>query len=690
MYSTKNFTLARLCLVFLIILNHASGFPGSSDPNKIFVTDFKYFRRIYFNKQQLLVYKNPSIKSIYYLSDKYELETTKFQKTTTSNFKLDSNKTNYKISFSNGKMKFLSKKKTIYFDTSDYSICEKNLSEKALNIDLRPYTKGIKASIISGLTDSTCSEDQKETIGISLQNMLDSEKSWLSKCYANDSVNKLIKTDPNYLSYSLSVYSKYLDLVKKLGEGGKPIQISCDMNTAERLGSFNETTSPAKISLDWSNLKKLSRGEQKLPENIKATLGHELFHYGEQMQTPTDNVYDKCINESYAKLFTDVCLVSENEKNLKNIGDSDASKIKDQKIPTSNQLAAACKNQTKVAAIISKDLTIKEQETGEASGAHPIFAGELQNQQQLNTSVQNKLGSGANPVTQSDFTQPSDSDFATLASNTTAGTTEGSSYTIPANSSFGQVVQKTMNSFANSGNTLTNKLNAAVATTTNTANATTTTLASNNTGTTTTGSTYVPTSSSSSKIQKNNSPNTATRMPTSVDESYSGTTGKTSLGSSGQPSEMGGGNPEKNNSFYTGSGNLGNTNAGKGGSPQTANSGVSSGGGSGGTVSSGGGSTTGGSAPTQKTAQQKQAEGSEMVKTIQSLKAFNTVSGGQYQEVKKYYANPQFLNLLQTYDMRIMVKNPTGQYMAIGVDSKKAKKVFNDDGQILKTVEEKK
>jgi hypothetical protein len=78
------------------------------------------------------------------------------------------------------------------------------------------------------------------------------------------------------------------------------------------------------------------------------------------------------------------------------------------------------------------------------------------------------------------------------------------------------------------------------------------------------------------------------------------------------------------------------------------------------------------------------------VKTIQSLKAFNSVSGSQYQEIKKYYSNPQFKNLLQTYDMRIMVKSENGQYVGIGVDNQKAKKVFNDDGQFLKAIEQKK
>ncbi len=164
------------------------------------------------------------------------------------------------------------------------------------------------------------------------------------------------------------------------------------------------------------------------------------------------------------------------------------------------------------------------------------------------------------------------------------------------------------------------------------------------------------------------------------------------MGTSGQPSELGGGtsSAKSNNSFYTGTGNLGNTNAGKGETAQAMNTAGRTGGSYTGSNTSSGGARSGAASSIQKTADQKRAEGSDLVNTIQSLKAFNTLTGGTYQEIKKHYNNPNFQNLLKTYDMRIMVKNSTGQYVAIGVDSKKAKKVFNDNGQALKTIAEKK
>lgn len=677
MDSTKNFAFARLCLVLLIILNHVSVLALNPDSNKILVTDFKYYRKIFYKKQQLLIYKNPQIKSIFYLSDKNQQDYSKRGNSISSTIKIDSVSSNYRIEYANDKLLFSSNKKTTYFDGLDK--CEGKSSNVVFSFTSpTKLLRKIDENKISSLTDNTCNEEQKQKLGIYITDMIKNENALLSKCYSNAAIQKLINTDSKYEKYTGSVYSKYLRLVQKINDDEKPIQISCKINTPGKLGSFDETSSPEKISFDWDNLKKEAGTEDLLPKKVQATLTHELFHYGDQIQTQTNTASNKCVNEAYAKIFTDLCTDTDVSKLL-----ATNEKTSTVKIPTSSEIEKNCStgNDNTIQKLTSADASLNST-TSDHGSVLSMQQSNAQGGQQSVQAVQNNL---QQTISQSDFTQPSDSDFATLASNTTAGTTEGSSYTVPANSSFGQVVQKTMNSFANSGNTLTNKLNAAVATTTNTANATTTTLASNNTGTTTTGSTYVPTSSSSSKMQTNDSSNTTTRMPANVDESYSGTTGKTSLGSSGQPSEIGGGTPGKNNSFYTGSGNLGNTNAGKGGYASP-----SGGGGSGGTVSSGGGSATGGSAPTQKTAQQKQVEGSEMVKTIQSLKAFNTVSGGQYQEIKKYYTNPQFLNLLQTYDMRIMVKNPTGQYMAIGVDSKKAKKVFNDDGQILKTVEEKK
>lgn len=690
MYSTKNFLTARLCLVFLIIFNHVSGEASTYDFNQISVTDFKYYRKIFYKNQQLLIYKSKGIKNIFYLSDQNQQDFTKKNNQITLNIKIDSIKNNHKISYTNSKILYSSNLKSIYFENASTSLCAKTLEENYIKLGSRSIIRSIQSVNVTALVDNnTCNAEQKEKLGLYLSDMLTTENAWLTRCYGNESVKKLIEADPNYLNYTGSVYSKYLRLVQKINDNQNPIQISCKVDTKGKLGSFDETTNPAKISLDFENLNKKAGSDNKLSDAVKATLGHELFHYGDQMQSPGNPTINTCVNESYAKIFTDICTESDIAATLK-----DNKKSITLKIPTSDQVAATCsKNPAqRIQTLNSMDITsVKQSATTSGSretGTQAIRGSTAQQTQQQNAAVQNNL---QETVTPSDFTQPSDSDFATLASNTTAGTSEGSSYNVSANSSFGQTVQKTMNAFANSGNNLTNKLNTAVAATTNTAQAGNTTLATTgNTTSTTTGSTYVPTSTSTT-TQTNDAPNTNSRMPANVENNPGNYAGKTSLGTSGQPSEMGGGTSggPANNSFSTGSGNLGNTNAGKGGSPQGGGSGFGGGGGSSGGASSGGGSSTG-SAPSQKTAQQKQAEGAEMVKTIQSLKAFNTVTGGQYQEIKKYYSNPLFLNMLKTYDMRIMVKNPTGQYVALGVDSKDAKKVFNDDGQILKTVEEKK
>lgn len=702
MVSTKYFQLTRLCLALLISFNHVSVLSITSETEKISVTDFKFYRKIYYKKNQLLIYKNTAIQNIFFLSDKNQQDYTKRGSQVLLNIKIDSAQSNYKIGYLNNKLQFSLKQKVTYFENISTSQCAKNLEENFLKLSSRSILRSIQSVNVAGLADDTCNDEQKQKLSLYLSDMLTTENAWLSKCYSNESVKKLIDTDPNYLNYTGSVYSKYLNLVQKINDGEKPIQISCKISTPGKLGSFDETSKPEKISFDWANLSKQAGSDSKLPDSIKATLGHELFHYGEQMQTPENASVSTCINESYAKMFTDICTDTKISRLLE---------VNNQKstltIPTSEQIVAACSKESKqTKSIVSSfDNTIASaSQSGAAlsagvvgSGQLPIANASAQQTQQTNAAIPKELGK---TISQSDFTQPSDSDFATLASNTKAGTTEGKAYTVSANSSFGQTVQKTMNAFANSGNTLTNKLNTAVAAATNTAQATTTTFTStgsNKTTTSTTGSTYIPTSTSttSKNTQTNDASNTTARMPANAEDNsgnYTGATGKTSLGTSGQPSEMGGGTSTggSNNSFSTGSGNLGNTNSGKGGAAQAPNAGGSSGGGGG----SGGASSVGGSsaapALNQKSAEQKRAEDSEVVKTITSLKTFNTVSGGQYQEIKKHYNNPQFQNLLKTFDMRIMVRNPAGQYVGIGVDSKKAKKVFNDDGQVLKTVEEKK
>ena len=60
------------------------------------------------------------------------------------------------------------------------------------------------------------------------------------------------------------------------------------------------------------------------------------------------------------------------------------------------------------------------------------------------------------------------------------------------------------------------------------------------------------------------------------------------------------------------------------------------------------------------------------------------MTGSQYQEVRKYYDNPLFQNLLQTNDMRIEVKNGKENKIIGNELNQKTRKVFNDDGQILK------
>jgi hypothetical protein len=685
MVSTKYFSAARLYLVLMIIFNHAIGLPFTPESNRISITDFKHFRKIEYKNQQLLLFKSSNVKSIYYLSDKFELDVLKKNNATDFNFKLDSKTTNYKITFSNNKSKIYSKQKGIFFDSAENSTCKKSLEENVLKIALKQYTRGINESTIASLTDETCDENQKQKLGTALRDTLLEEKSWLSKCYTNDAIKKLIENDTNYLKYSLSVYSKYLNLVKKLNDGQSAIKISCQVNSSGKLGSFDETTNPAKISFDWNNLVKKNGSDGDLNSNLKKTLGHELFHYGEQMQTPSYAKYDTCINESYAKLFTDFCFATENAKDLQNNGKSEADEIKNQKFPSSDQVAMSCKNNTKLSGIVSKDASLNTAiKTGEAGGS-PLKAQQEQEKVDLAAKASQTLSNPTNPITQGDFTQPSDSDFAVLASNTTPNVQNGQPYTVPANSTFGQTVQKTLNSFNNSGNTLTSKLNSAVAATTNAAQAGTTTLATN-TKMNTTGTTVNPTNmatnanngtttTTETNDTETSNTNTNSRMPAAVDNSGGGTGGKQSPGAGG-PSEMAGG---------SGGGNSG------GRSPAAINNkaGIPQTGGGGGDVSSGSGSGVS-TTTTKNVGAQKQAEGAEMVKTIQSLKAFNTVAGGQYQEIKKHYNNPQFINLLQTYDMNIMVKTVNGQYQSIGVDRKKAKRAFNDDGQVLKTIEDKK
>lgn len=696
MLSRNFFILTRLLILFLTFI-FSTPFAYAIVDDKINVTDFQFYRKIIFKNQQLLIYKNIYTKSVFYTSEKNDQNLILLKKTMLLNFKITSANQNHKISYQNKNLSYFSSPKSLFFLDSNNSTCDKKrLDEAMLRLDTKPLLRSIQSLNIEKMTEKGCTVEQQKKLSTYLTDLLSSENSWLSKCYNNNSVNRLIDADPNYASYAGNVYSKYLRLVDKIQNNEMPIEISCQIDDKSKLASFNESVKPQKISFNWDELIKKSDTQDKFSDTIKQTLGHELFHYGEQMQSPLDNEHSsKCINELYARTFTQVCIESETKGALKAMNYEP--NMHNTKILSSKEIENLChkdkfimEENTKSSDADVELVRKLRADTGDiGGGAAAAAAATIHNQQQA--AVQSQLNQ---TVTASDFTQPTDSDFAKLVSATTPNTQDGKAYTVSANSDFGKVVQNTMNSFAKSGNTLTTKLNSAISATTPTAQATTNSLASNsvtspNTSTTSSKVTLSPTNAKTDTFATNvNSRMPATEEPTITLKRLPSTSGQASAvaGTKKNPELGSGANTAFTKSTITGSMQTtgGNSNQNLNANGNSTNSQ---------NTASNSDSTTNSRSPASiNTANRtsQSADGQSLVKTIQSLKNFNSVSGGQYEEIKKQYTNPQFQNLLQTFDMHIKVKSPNGQDIKMGIDEKIAKKVFTDDGQNLKLIEPKK
>lgn len=708
MASTKFSVFTRLIFSLIFFLNTSVCFSNVESNERISVTDFKYFRKITYKNQQLLIYRNQQLKNIFYNTDNLNLSSINTKDQTEFNLNIKSKNSNHEISYQNQQVSYFAKTKAISFADSNYasknSICDqKLLDESILRLDSKSVMRGIGSLNLESQFDETCNAEQKQKMNLYLGDLLRAENSLLTKCNSNDSIQKMKLADPKYLTYTSKVYAKYLRLVDKINDGSTPIKISCKMNSATKYGSFDEKEN--KISFNWEQLIKNSNSEKELSESVRKILGHELFHYGEQVKPDNEKTNLQCLNEKYAQTFTDLCDVTRVAQEVKyTIGTSSKEKI-DLKIPTSNELELLCSSESAKSALDSEfgkvvlkndklknETASKNEGGGKVEGALKVSQSQAQIQQ--TKAVSQEL---TKTVSQSDFVKPSNQDFAVLLSKTSALSKENKPYTVSANSDFGKVVAKTLSSFNTSGTVLTNKLNsalAAVASTPAQAKAQTSTLAkfntiakpeaasdlkavvdtkiasmnSNSRGPASAADTPAksdvkptsqPTSAAVSKTNTNTGTGTnaasASRMPAAIDKTVNvNSQQKNDLATSA--------NPVTNTSTTSSIGN-----DSRGNLPNKINS-------------------ANFNSANQNSAPQN---GKNLVKSIQSLKAFTSLTGAQYAEIRKSYDDPKFKNLLSAYDIRIVVKNSAGQYQALGVDSQNAKKIFTDDGQNLKVIDEK-
>lgn len=676
MFSRKIKIITRLSVGSILFLNAffiKEIVLANTEDNLIRIIDSNYYRKITYKNQHLILNKMQN--DIYYMS----INSSQFYSTnniTEYNFEVESKTKFHKIKYINKQALYFANKKAVHHAYLDTTVCNNDLNSLGIKFNSGDYYSIVESLKLTKLFDSTCSLDQKNEITKLIKPMFLGEGDSLTKCFNNPQVAKLLG-DKQLNKYMTIIYGNYFKLIESVTPDYSPIEISCDLKT-NSLALLDQNTNPKKVSLNMTLANDTNGKLDK--EKLKNTLAHEFFHHFQPVIEENDPTKASCINEEFTKAFTELCknadVKLDKEKNL-------LSNNIILNFPTDEKIKNNCKASYSKEMKSESSEVLRQNSLGGAKGTGAL-AKEQSQLAQTNTqqaaAVQTKL---QQTVKASDFTQISNETFNTLASAVAPNTQEGKSYTVSSNSDFGRTVQSTMNSFANSGNKLASKLNTALATANTPALASTVntrSIASTNTATTSEKVSLTTTQSlskSASAIQqfaanqeaenRTATPTTATTTTTTTNstptKTVSDNQGVSAVAAVNTSRSLAASN---NASLVTND------------SPSTS-----------GSVSP---TTTKNSrmpaAITTKTAPTlKNQDNNTLINTIQSLKAFNTVSGATYEQVKKQYSNPNFKNLLQTYDIRIVTKNSSGQFITLGT-SGKAKKVFTDNGKTLVKVDE--
>ena len=115
MVSRKNFIPARLYLVLIFAFTSTGNaqIPSSTLKNnsKISITDFKFYRRITYNGQQILLNNRPKVKKIIYLSNQLSQSVSIINNK--KSFSLEGKNKKYEISLSKNKIDYSSVQKSV-------------------------------------------------------------------------------------------------------------------------------------------------------------------------------------------------------------------------------------------------------------------------------------------------------------------------------------------------------------------------------------------------------------------------------------------------------------------------------------------------------------------------------------------------------------------------------------------------
>ena len=483
----------------------------------------------------------------------------------------------------------------------------------------------------------------------------------------------------------------------------KDILMSANLSKvlSHELTHFYQKTDYQSLSDKFCNLPKCEKKDIDSKKTDCISEEHSKYCQLPESDRKLSNENNLCINESFTNEIMNVCYSSEDSSNLKIQKSSDLIFSCVKSLQSFSELSTLDqKNNNLNAGGDSKsDTSNKELKIKDAESKSRTVAGSDNNQEnqkaEENAKTKNNnqntistaLNTGANKVTDNDFKTVSSDTYATLQGPTpnNPNPSYGKAYEVSATSSYGKAVTEAMSAFQKTETNVVPKLNAAIAATTTTAQATGSTLATT-TGSTTSSSasSRSPASDASTTTEKIAATTATTQQtankPSNQNSELSNGTGSVTTASSNITSDTAANNSTLNK--------IANSNNSSGvstmsaeGNPNAAATVTSNGGASAAGAISQGAISSAPNTNTRSPASLPPAT-NNMGKSIQALKAFSSVSGPQYQEVRSNYENPEFDEALEKQDIRILVKSEKGQYLVLGSRSQKTQRVFVDDEKL--------
>lgn len=655
-------------LIFLTIFFgvHTLSHGSTQAVSNIEITDFKYFRKITYDGNQILLLRDLKNKGIHFLSGAHQMAQIKIKGNEQLTFKTSDSTKHFKLSFVKNKLNLNIKNKSIYFldNTNQKSLCEqRRLSYTQQLTDINFKLDEIKIEKLMDI--ETCSGVSKSIMLRNLQNTLGEKANSLNLCMEKESLKNLFYKDSNFQRYIGSVYSKYLKLIDQISDDKTPLKIKCVTADKEKLGSFDESTNPATMSVNYPLLREKYSEDSALGKAIEETLHHELSHFGDQLGSADINNHN-CVDETYANIFTKLC-----DKNLTVMV-----------LPTSSEIEEKCeKNEKNNVVTSANSSTIVGNRILNVNKSDNSTTASAANQNNDYNNQQNIKN-----VDESSFGKVDDSELAKLLSPGKPNVRYGEKYTVSEESTIGSAAIKTIENLKNKSFSLANRV---IAATTNPAQANLIGASKPNIGTTSNPRESLPTSlstTSTSLVKKTGdtfaastkttnlntesastiSNNTNSRMPAAEKTSAPAENTQRPSGVKGQPSEMASsasGSVTKNSVGTTAA----ITNPSIKPATNTNKAVVS--------------------IASDSAQQQTLRESAAIFEAIRNLKTFNEMSGEERIKVQKLYNNEFFKNLLNVNGMSIRIEDGNGSRV-IGKELSQKSKVFNDNGKILKVESE--